>query len=226
MAGQDTIRGLKCRKKCWACKRSWWWKMPSHNLSLVMCASTLPEPWSRPVTSGWSGTWAGLERGHPLGSLGNGRTHRFWRAGSWMQCCSYIFFPVMKLPELLYCSFSSVPSPPPPLSFWVCSFHVYKNFFCHICRLTSTLALSLSQVAGTTQLWQLRPPLCGFFPFPWIPTSATSSCWRAACNWATSQKTSSTDLSQKDYPLSFRTWCILSEQHSSPCWRRSDISGE
>jgi len=49
-------------------------------------------------------------------------------------------------------SFSSVPSPPPPLSFWVCSFHVYKNFFCHICRLTSTLALSLSQVAGATQL--------------------------------------------------------------------------
>lgn len=78
--------------------------MPSHNLSLVMCASTLPEPWSRPVTSGWSGTWAGLERGHPLGSLGNRRTHRFWRAGSWMQCCSYIFFPVMKLPELLYCT--------------------------------------------------------------------------------------------------------------------------
>lgn len=91
--------------------------MPSHNLSLVMCASTLPEPWSRPVTSGWSGTWAGLERGHPLGSLGNGRTHRFWRAGSWMQCCSYIFFPVMKLPELLYCTVFLWFLPPTPRPF-------------------------------------------------------------------------------------------------------------
>lgn len=48
----------------------------------------------------WDTGWA-TERastGHP----GNGRTHRFWRAGSWIQCWSYIFFPITKLSELLY----------------------------------------------------------------------------------------------------------------------------
>lgn len=63
----------------------------------------------------WDVGWAG-ERAS-TGHLGNGRTHRFWRAGSWMQCCSYIFFPVMKLPELLYCTVFLRFLPPTPRPF-------------------------------------------------------------------------------------------------------------
>lgn len=38
--GQDSIGGVKYRKKCWTGKQSWWWKMPSHNLSplcVILC---------------------------------------------------------------------------------------------------------------------------------------------------------------------------------------------